>query len=72
MGQADIALRHITREHPEDLARGLLPPGLSFDVIGWYDSQLTAIERRLDKALELRVAGERRLLHVEIRARPGG
>jgi hypothetical protein len=24
------------------------------------------LERRLDKALELRVAGERRLLHVEI------
>jgi hypothetical protein len=72
MGQADIALRHVTRQHPEDLARGLLPPGLSFEVAGWIDTQVTALERRLDKALELRVAGERRLLHVEIELDLGG
>ncbi len=48
------------------LARALLPPGLVFEVTGWFDTQLTTLERRLDKALELRVAGERRLLHIEI------
>jgi hypothetical protein len=68
MGKADIALRHATRQHPEDLARALLPPGLPFEVIGWFDTQLTLVERRSDKALDLRVAGERRLLHVEIAA----
>jgi hypothetical protein len=66
MGRADIALRHVTHQYPEDLARALLPPGLAFEVAGWFDSQLTMLERRLDEALDLRVAGERRLLHVEI------
>jgi hypothetical protein len=66
MGHADIALRHVTRGHPEDLARGLLPTSLAFEVIGWFDSQLTIAERRADKALDLRVGGERRLLHVEL------
>ncbi len=66
MGRADIALRHVTHQYPEELARALLPTGLAFEVTGWFDSQLTMLERRLDKALDLRVAGERRLLHVEI------
>ena len=66
MGRADIALRHITHQYPEDLARALLPPGLRFEILGWFDSQLTMLERRLDEALELRVAGSRRLLHVEL------
>lgn len=66
MGRADIALRHVTHQYPEDLARALLPPGLAFEVTGWFDSQLTMLERRLDEALDLRVSGERRLLHVEI------
>jgi hypothetical protein len=50
------------------LARALLPPGLAFEVIGWFNTQLTFVERRSDKALDLRVAGERRLLHVELAA----
>lgn len=66
MGRADIALRHVTHQYPEDLARALLPPELAFEVTGWFDSQLTMLERRLDKALDLRVTGQRRLLHVEI------
>jgi hypothetical protein len=37
-----------------------------FEVTGWFAAQLTMLERRLDKALDLRVARERRLLHVEI------
>jgi hypothetical protein len=66
MAQYDIALRHVTRRHAEDLARALLPPGLSLEVVGWLDTQVTTLERRLDKALDVRVAGERRALHVEI------
>ena len=66
MAQYDIALRHVTRRHAEDLARALLPPGLSVEVVGWIDTQVTALERRLDKALDVRVAGRRRALHVEI------
>jgi hypothetical protein len=66
MGRADIALRHITHQYPEDLARALLPPGLRFEILGWFDSQLTMLERRLDEALDLRVGGSRRLLHIEL------
>jgi hypothetical protein len=68
MGNADIALRHVTRQHPEDLARALLPPGLPFEVSGWFDTQLTVVERRSDKTLDLHAAGGRRLLHVELAA----
>jgi hypothetical protein len=65
MGDADIALRHIARRRPEDLARALVTEGGPIEVIGWIDTQLTQIERRLDKALRLRVGGEPRVLHVE-------
>ncbi|MFT3767701.1 MAG: hypothetical protein QM820_19785 [Minicystis sp.] len=65
MGDADITLRHIARRRPEDLARAFIPEGHSIEVIGWVDSQVTTIERRLDKALRLRIAGEARVLHIE-------
>ncbi|WP_437681087.1 hypothetical protein [Sorangium sp. So ce131] len=65
MRDADISLRHITRRRPEDLARTFVPEGRSVEAIGWIDTQLTALERRLDKALRLRVGGEQRVLHVE-------
>ena len=64
MGSADITLRHIVRQHPEALvdAMGL---GRPVEIVGWLDIQVTALERRLDKALGLRVGGELRALHVE-------
>jgi hypothetical protein len=65
MGNADIALRHLTRRRPEDLARAFIPRGRRIEVLGWMDTQVTSLERRLDSALRLRVAGRRRLLHVE-------
>jgi hypothetical protein len=65
MGNADIALRHVARRHPEDLARAFLPEGASIDVSGWMDTQVTSLERRLDKALRLRVGGEPRVLAIE-------
>ncbi|WP_437963785.1 hypothetical protein WMF04_29145 [Sorangium sp. So ce260] len=65
MGDADITLRHLARRRPEDLVRALVPEGRPFEVLGWVDSQVTNIERRLDKALRLRIDGEPRVLHVE-------
>ncbi|WP_437533762.1 hypothetical protein WME79_07235 [Sorangium sp. So ce726] len=65
MGDADITLRHLARRRPEDLVRALLPEGRPVEVLGWVDSQVTNIERRLDKAIRLRIDGEPRVLHVE-------
>ncbi|WP_437663307.1 hypothetical protein [Sorangium sp. So ce1182] len=65
MGNADITLRHIARRRPGDLARVFAPEDRSFEVLGWIDTQVTKLERRLDKALRLRVGGELRVLHVE-------
>ncbi|WP_437923360.1 hypothetical protein WMF37_30550 [Sorangium sp. So ce291] len=65
MGDADITLRHLARRRPEDLVRALVPGGRPIEVLGWVDSQVTNIERRLDKALRLRIDGEPRVLHVE-------
>ncbi|WP_434041650.1 MULTISPECIES: hypothetical protein [Sorangium] len=65
MGDADITLRHLARRRPEDLVRAFVPEGRPVEVLGWVDSQVTNIERRLDKALRLRVDGEPRVLHVE-------
>jgi len=64
MGDADITLRHIVRRHPEALVQALDVDG-RVEIMGWLDTQLTALERRLDKALGLRVDGKLRALHVE-------
>jgi hypothetical protein len=68
MGNADITLRHITRRHAEALARPYVE-GVPLSVVGWTDTQLTALERRLDKTLLLRLAGELRALEVEFEYR---
>ncbi|WP_437668858.1 hypothetical protein [Sorangium sp. So ce131] len=65
MGDADIALRHIARRRPDDLARAFVAGGRSVEALGWIDTQVTKLERRLDRALHLRVDGEPRVLHVE-------
>ncbi|MGK3990728.1 hypothetical protein WME99_47215 [Sorangium sp. So ce136] len=65
MGNVDISLRHIARRRPEDLARAFAPEGRAVEVLGWIDTQVTKLERRLDKALRLRVDGAPRVLHVE-------
>jgi hypothetical protein len=66
MGTADITLRHIVRSHPEALVQVL---GIAIErrveVVGWIDTQVTALERRLDKALGLRIDGELRALQTE-------
>ncbi|WP_437331738.1 hypothetical protein [Sorangium sp. So ce394] len=65
MGDADITLRHLARRRPEDLVRPFVAESRPVEVLGWVDSQVTNIERRLDKALRLRIGGEPRVLHVE-------
>ncbi|XXT35200.1 hypothetical protein WMF45_23275 [Sorangium sp. So ce448] len=65
MGDADITLRHIARRFPDDLACVFVPEDRSVEVLGWIDTQVTKLERRLDKALRLRVGAELRVLHVE-------
>jgi hypothetical protein len=70
MGATDITLRHVTRRRPEELARAYVDDG-PLRVVGWVDTQITAVERRADKALRLLVAGEPRVLHVEFCYRLG-
>jgi len=65
MGQYDIALMHVVERHARDLVRGF-SPAMPVESAAWVDTQLTAMERRMDKALELRSDGRRRLLHLEI------
>ncbi|WP_434043309.1 MULTISPECIES: hypothetical protein [Sorangium] len=65
MGDADITLRHLARRRPDDLVRAFVPEGRQIEILGWIDSQVTNIERRLDKAVRLRIDGQPRVLHVE-------
>ncbi|WP_437758329.1 hypothetical protein [Sorangium sp. So ce1389] len=69
MGQYDIALRHIALRCGDELARGLR---LSFPVeaVSWVETQLTALERRIDRVLELRGGGQRRLVQLEFIVAP--
>ena len=66
MGSADITLRHVVRSHPEALVQALDIPG-HVEVVGWLDTQVTALERRLDKALGLLVDGELCALQTEFK-----
>lgn len=70
MGSVDIALRHIFRRHPEALTQALGVAG-PVQIVGWLDTQVTALERRLDNALGLRMRGQLRALHVEFEYKLG-
>src|SRR5689334_4340282 len=65
MEDVDLVLRHVSRLFPEQFARALAPRGAALTVNGWLDTQVTARQRRLDRALDVLVNGERRLLHGE-------
>jgi hypothetical protein len=65
MEDVDLVLRHVSRLFPEQFARALAPVGAALTVNGWLDTQVTARQRRLDRALDILVNGERRLLHGE-------
>jgi hypothetical protein len=64
MGTADITLRHVSRRHAEALARPYVSGG-PVEIVGWADTQVTAVERRLDKTLLLRLTGRLRALEIE-------
>ena len=65
MGDADITLRHIIRSRPEDVVRTLVDTDQPVEVLGWIGTQVTSLERRLDKALKLPIGGAPRLFHLE-------
>jgi hypothetical protein len=64
MGTADITLRHVSRRHAEALARAYVSGG-PVEIVGWDDTQVTAVERRLDKTLLLRRTGRLHALSIE-------
>lgn len=70
MGQHDIALRHVVQQQVTAVAAGLAP-GFPIESATWIETQLTAMERRCDKALELCGGGQSRLLHLEFLVDPG-
>lgn len=61
----DLMLRHVARQFPRAFAAGLLPVGAAITSAVWLDSQVTARQRRLDRALEVTVGGRRRHEHTE-------
>jgi hypothetical protein len=65
MGSADITLRHFFRRHAEAVARTYVP-GRDVEVVRWADTQVTAVEQRLDKTLLLRRARRLHALALEI------
>ncbi|MEO7330765.1 MAG: hypothetical protein ABI193_19470 [Minicystis sp.] len=68
MGSADITLRHISRRHAEALARAYVADE-AVEIVGWADTQVTALERRLDRTLLLRLQGEPHALALEFQYR---
>ena len=63
MGDVDIALRHLATRFGSELARTWVV-GSRLET-RWLDTQLTTLDRRIDKALEVRVDGRSELLHLE-------
>jgi hypothetical protein len=63
--QFDQILRHASRHFPSEVARVLLCTDQPIEPLEWAETQVTGRQRRLDRALSLKVAGERTLLHAE-------
>jgi predicted transposase YdaD len=62
----DLVLRHVSRLFPTSFARALLPPKSTITSATWLETQVTARQRRLDRALAVQLAdGQHRLLHTE-------
>ncbi len=69
--EADLILRHISRRYPHPVARGLLRTEEPITDVHWGETQVSARQRRLDRALRVHVAGEPLLLHIEWTMRLG-
>jgi hypothetical protein len=67
MGDADITLRHLSRRHAEAIARTYASGAI--EIVRWADTQVTAVERRLDKTLLVRRARRLHALEIEIQYR---
>jgi hypothetical protein len=61
----DQTLRHASRQFPSQVARVLLCTDQPIEPLQWAETQVTARQRRLDRALSVKVAGEHTLLHAE-------
>lgn len=61
----DLILRAVSRQFPEQLARGLLPPDTLVTSVRWAETQVASRQRRLDRAIEVLIAGKRHLEHTE-------
>ncbi len=61
----DLILRHVSRKLPHAVARALLRCDEPIEPLEWVDTQVTSRQRRLDRALLVKVARGKRLLHVE-------
>jgi hypothetical protein len=61
----DLTLRHVSQQFPEMLARALLPPGTTIGEVSWVETQITARQRRMDRALAVVADGEKRIEHTE-------
>ena len=70
-GEYDKTLRYLTTLLPEQLVSAYVEGGEPFEVEGLYETQFAFVERRLDRNVVFKVAGERRVLHVEFQHAPG-
>jgi hypothetical protein len=72
MGDVDLTLRHLARQHPADLVGVFVAGAVASEAPRWLDSQLAARERRVDKALLVHRSDDRVALHAEWCWEPDG
>src|SRR5262245_22632172 len=61
----DIILRHVSRRFPQDLARALIRTAEPIGPATWAETQVTGRQRRLDRALRVKVGSRSRFFHME-------
>jgi hypothetical protein len=61
----DLILRHVSRRFPQDLARALIRTGEPIGPATWAETQVTGRQRRLDRALRVKVGRRSRFFHME-------
>ena len=61
----DTMLRHVSRRHPDALPRMLFGIEEPIEEARYVETQVTARQRRVDRALRVKIAGKGRVLHIE-------